>query len=1221
MREYHVIKMVRSANIRNISESRSKSMGADAKEERCHTFLMLDYFDCLFHVKLADEEQDYETFLGMNEHLWGAYDKPDISRRILELYTNENSENDIFKVEATGEALSKQPFLGLIQIGITPQYFRYLCKTGKSISESLRLVRKDIELIMAEKGIRFQIFHALTSGDVYAVIRTESLAKIYQTAIAIGRLHQNDKEKKPLWKYTTYTNVGIECVFQGGKALSFASDYVEEHKEEKFAFRFSVAPEIHEVIQSVQNKYGITGLFGRYDYSVTLTMEMFAVLYPDLCIYKGPGIPQKLESFNLEKAKCVAENSFPQLMKYGLDTHQIKILNERALVGARSDFHGIDEAVDWNKAEYEKITRKNREQEEKYHALEQLGFGFVRNRNGFKDIYRALGELIHAYSSLGYETDSRLNWNQYSYLIDVLFDNIKYYQEIMNKIPAESGQKKEEMQGYFLESFRDSVEAINHYVRFIQSMNQQTFQAPVYEIQTRVDAEKLFIAYMEFMKEYLQEYCTYDWSACEEKLNKEKRNNICPIIYPNLTNKNVSVISPFNTGKEKDEFDMGNQDVERTLLMLCRIPSFEYFGRFYEMIPLVLHEMSHHILILERKTRNEFIIHYIIRGVVRELVHIWVMQHSRDKILDNYGRLEEDLVEVFSCYYADDFKTNRCSNWETCKIYYLEEMLGNYLSRLGSGFGGINWEETVQVPQNIKRIVMKYLLEYVFQQDGDITEDIEAVKKMIEQWSLEDGLSLIFRLRRQITECFHQRVGQTLGKTSGYQEERQQLTGVVNKFELSDYDLVQPRLVLEQRIEELCEKTLEILRMYPKNLADVVKAEMKSYAFHMLKLSDLVHMANKIEEGIGTAEVEEDKGLKDKYWERLSGILDSYKDSSHGKAYFCDLDVTQYANELGADFKDKEKVFENWKQHARQVDGAILRSFALRNFDIYRETCADVIMSCAMGFSAFGYMNFAVNTMVSMHEVDVLEAATAINIERFKLVVAVLMPEDKLKITDTGYVFVNCKELREAFGKYMLANVLWGKNVMEESIKRLPRTNSDEKEFEKFRDKINEFFADLKLEDALIKCSTEKDAEQIQKYLSDAFGRLNDTILKAWSKEPDSVRTELWRTLNRNKQRIERQGVLWLIVNRVIGQEGYFVEKDIQMHLKKIFDSIKKESRDESCVWQKSKHASIVKISDFYNMTDGINRQNKREMLESTIQFIEDYYYQNRFFMAGKEAK
>lgn len=1215
MREYHVIKMVRSANIRNTISSEPKLLEIEA---RCHTFLMLDYFDCLFHVELVSDEQDYETFLGMREQLWGDYAKPDISRRIIELYTDENLKEDIFEIETKQPALSGQPFLGLIQVGITPEYFRYLCKLGKPVSECLCLVREDIESVLKKNGIRFQIFHVLTSGDVYAVIRTESLAKIYQTAIAIGRLRQKCNEEIGLWKYTTYTNVGIECVFQNGKALSFSPEYIREHENEQFVFRFSVAPEIHEVIQSVQNKYGITGLFGRYDYSVTLTMEMFAELYPDLCIYKGPGMPPKQECFHLAKAKEAGKKSFSQLMKYGLDTHQIKILNERALVGAQTGFHDIGESAEWDKAEYDRVTRKNREQEKKYGDLEALGFDFVRNRNGFKDIYRALGELIHAYSSLGYETDSRLNWNQYSYLIEVLFDNIEYYREIMRSESSKMRQgKREEVQGYFLDSFRDSVEAINHYVRFIQSMNQQTFQAPVYEIQTRVDAEKLFVAYLEFMKEYLNGYYAFDWTGAPDGLNREKRNAICPIIYPNLTNKSVSVISPFNTGKEKDEFQMGDKDVQRTLLMLCRIPSFEYFGRFYEMIPLVLHEMSHHILVLERGVRNEFIIHYIIRGAVREMFHIWVMQHSQDKILDNYGRLENDLIEVLSRYYAEDFKKNRCSGWKTCKIYYLEEQLGDYLNMQGSGFGDLNWEKTVQKPQNTKQIMMKYLLEYTFQQEGDITKDVEAIKGLTEDWNLKTVLSLVFRFRKQITASFHKRVGRSAAIQILDEEKRAVFISVVNQFELLDYDLPQIRLVLEQRIETLCETVLEQLHLLPKSLSDFVKAEMKSYSFHILKLSDLIHMANKIEEDSGKFIAKDDAKLKEKHWMEFNIVLESYKDLLQGKAYFCDLDVTQYANELGVDFKDKKKVFENWKQHVRQIDGGILRGFALRNFDIYRETCADIIMSRAMRFSSFGYLNFAVNTMVSMHESDVLEAATAVNIERFKLVAAVLMPEEKLEKSNTGYIFVDCKDLRKEFCKYLLANVWWGKSVIVESIKRMPRGNSDEKEFEMCKNTVDKYFDNLNLEKQLNECSTEKDAENMRKYLSDAFGKINRQFLKAWSDEPTF--TELRRVLNQNKQRIDRQGVLWLIVNRVIGQEGYFVESDIESHLRKIYDSIKKTKNDELCVWQNQRHKSIDKISDFYNMTDGINRQNKKEMLENTVQFIEDYYYQNRFYMAGEE--
>ena len=148
-----------------------------------------------------------------------------------------------------------------------------------------------------------------------------------------------------------------------------------------------------------------------------------------------------------------------------------------------------------------------------------------------------------------------------------------------------------------LKDWRINIQAINQYTRLVQNINYQTYQSPIYEIQTQIDTEKTMIAYRQAMRSYMDSYVT------SGIIDVKDTAQIVPIIFPDLSKDRVEVTAPFISQKKDDVY------LKRAIM--CTVPSFEYFGRLYDLLPWLLHESSHHLRVIERRKRNEFLVKYL----------------------------------------------------------------------------------------------------------------------------------------------------------------------------------------------------------------------------------------------------------------------------------------------------------------------------------------------------------------------------------------------------------------------------------------------------------------------------------------------------------------------------------------------------------------------------------------------------------------------------------
>lgn len=385
------------------------------------------------------------------------------------------------------------------------------------------------------------------------------------------------------------------------------------------------------------------GLFGRYDFLLELSMREFSQIYSTLCTSKIVGYENSQTTFADYNSK-----SWLQLLTDGIESNKIQIINERALVPlsaavfqpkepddvSPSDIQKLDDVEGRLKSAVKRISKKLTADMNEFQALENI---FMEERRIFIDVSRALSEVISTYVPQGMDNDSHVNWQLLISDLEVAFSYITKWKESYDKCVQESDQKAMRVQ--FLNDIRLITDAINQYYKLLQNVNAQTWQSPLYEIQTQLDSEKMMIAYREFLYEYFFDYKE------RNKASDDPRPMLFPIVYPDMTIDIACANAVFQNVKEL-----------KSHLLICRVPSFEYYGRMFDMIPWILHEASHSVRTLGRKDRNDYLICVVMQNIFNQVLYKFFNKYSNDFGYHKLGALENDILSCIVNAATAEFK-------------------------------------------------------------------------------------------------------------------------------------------------------------------------------------------------------------------------------------------------------------------------------------------------------------------------------------------------------------------------------------------------------------------------------------------------------------------------------------------------------------------------------------------------------------------------------------
>lgn len=1155
-------KISKSYDVDVVKMIRNNNMVTNAVDEAKigDTYFMLDYFDLLFHKTLKGDEKVYSKFWSIEEESDDviAYKA---AYKTLSLYAEEGKgTKDIWKRKL--DEFSDTPFLGIVQINIV--YHVY--KQELMIEEILQFLEDEISkrIFMGDNKdtkIKYRLYRSSTSSDFTLIIKGNDIRTIYKNSIIINNMIVEHKEN--IFNFNTYTNIGIECAWNKQQGFcTFSNDLIKMNNYCRFALRFTASDEFarkkYEDIQSKKECYltgHMDGLFGRYDFMINFTMEEFAQIFPTLCKSKLFG---RKEGKTKEKAKSLTE-----LLCQGIENADIQIINERALVSLQDIGvnenrapHNYVKKLDALKKDEENlrnvVMNVSRELNKNMKDFLKMEVEFIEERRAFIDITRELREVINTYVPQGMDHDSHVNWQILISDLRVIFECIKCWKKSYDDIKEENNKKYEREQ--FLGDLRLATEAVNQYYKFIQNVNAQTWQAPLYEIQTQLDAEKMMIAYREFLYEY---FCGYN------ELYKG-RPMFYPIIYPDMSIDTASVIAPFK-----------RRERQQRKLLVCKVPSFEYYGRVFDMVPWMLHEASHSLRTMDRRERNEYLMNKIISVVFEQALYKVMNKYTNDYGYHKLGTLEKRVVKVLADECIEQFKQYKESN--DCDIYTFQTLLNEYLfNYFDKEDNSLEKSEDSKKQKAIHAEMCKYFAELNLNGKNSFDE----IKSYLEDDDkMDEALASIY-------SAFYQKIW------DDSPEDEQWVILKIDPAFLEERLDKQIRMIAEQRevdeyqIKAFCFRIREINRFYSTWYK---KGEDKK------EKNDVEEVWKK---GIDKARKEIEIGFKNNEgFTEIYRILNVVFGSGNIRDKRCILHASNIFNIITSD-----TVYD----------------LTTREISIYRETCADIYMAATLGLNAFGYCRQVFQTTSDISVENNMRWEEGINVHRFRTVIATLLSFESMEgDNECEYGIISASKLCQDGLEYCHSTL----RCLE---KKMISKYEGGKEGQKRKGLVEDFIELIKANiDELFKSLEYGETTEILRYSVLAMYAKNDLVILSdipEARDDVQVIKEKYKDIENGLE--EYRHILYRIQYYIYSlaiiakKKKIYVEPDELAHMRKLYG----EYKVNCCLEDDNKKYLVV--AEFFNNPETAEKMSTQSMLDETIRFVEEYYYRNRFkIMSSKEIK
>lgn len=1231
----HVVNLLR---IGKSSHNISSFLNNDSM--KIDVFFMLDYFNLLLHKRLDAKDKKYTKFLGLEENFTEVRNDS-VSDKLLSLYCvakNEDNYSDVFncsETEADSPDLSDTPFLGLIQIMINPEYYEhcgYVSGTDfvdKFLLDCETIIREKVDHKFENSKDQYDMFRVLTSGNFYLVMRATNMENIYLVSYIIDMIaYQHEGGSKQAFNmFSTYTNIGIEFGKNSqGNYKTFSENTVYRCKDDQFALRLTCCNGFQtEMIESAEN-YGIKGVFGKYDFLLRISMEDFAAVYPYLCqhVTGNPKLSDTRKEMQLSNYADVKE-----LLIQGLECGCFKIINERALIYLNKDSY--ERSICYS--EFPKDDKNIiHELLLNCRLLEKMELCFTCGRRSFLDGVRAMHEMVMMYSSLRFETDTYINWQMLCRYLKIVNNTVKAYMNDLLKHSEDTNYQQ-----HFVRDLKTCANAINQYMKFLQSINQQTVQAPQYEIQTRVDSEMLIVAYMEYMNQFLLKYHDY-----YEK--NDPRPRIYPIIYPDIACSGVEVEIPFN------KYIQGGKNGKHSneQLIICRIPSFEYFGRFYNLLPLITHEMSHYIRILPRKLRNEHLLTMIFNAVSLHIVHMWLSQNDKESITYRYGLLKKELADRLSQELKNYFfKLNDTMGQfylpEEFRIDELSETVIEFFNRFYDHKDElIETEVNLQVSfqgkmKYLANNIMNLLYRYNLAEESNINyvqELLSYDSAQMETIKSQEKADIIKASFQKLIEGIAKEVYRVYDSlTEKYKEKCPDM----NRFEYNDF--IEEINIFNFRLQKLyLSQERGLAKPINKN-GKIYMAILKDYCEELKKLNYICFSFHKLMINVST-EKEMPKlrlCMIEEMDNHLKEVIETYYDKRNFRYILLDsrlnhllittglsLDKKEAQNKKEADNYKKEDtgieedlLYQSLQETMKRIGLKDIRCWVNSIINLYRETSADIIMCKTIGFSPFGYFKLMFLTISDSMNDAVDYNPESINIKRVRLVLAVLLKACghsgmTLKYDNDDIMF-DAESLCKAANTYCQSMLRDIKPFVMEELSSNRIYHSFTEEYTRY---INQYFDyAVKLVDKIFGRIIVTPWSAV----ADAFNE-NFSIKALFTDDSLVMRARLMDHLLRKYDYVfTRIKIFYEGLSNVMIKGAIKVDKIMFSHMLEAYHKCTFINQNN----YSNQQIPIEEMRLFYN---SINPSPKNfssdEKLEHMIKFVENYYYLNRLeFMNSQDIE
>lgn len=1176
----YILELIRNNGITNSAE---EDTFKEKTEEGLFSFLMFDYFDVLYCKELRGDEKKYLNYLSIENAFEDTIQHSKnyrVSYKTLSLYcksNNKSSESDeespnIFSVVSEGDSLSNTPFLGLIQISLCEENYQQKNMDDIDIDSFLEACESRI-IQIAEKqissAVKMQLFRSSTTGDFCLVLRTDSINEIYKVAIALNGTQ--NKTNEPV-KMLTFTNVGIECKYIEEKGYAtLDTNFISSHPQIEIALRFSADETLQITLQDFLKKEKVKtykGLFGRYEYLLNIGLDEFSGIYPYLCELKF--------GKHCEKSRSELEKILRQSC--------VRNINERILVELETGIseHNHESAIGGSVDQERKceIFNKNEQLFNKIQNLEAKKYIFQEEHFAFQDLIRGMKEIYKAFSSTGMDKESYINWRIFQNDMTILcgcVDHMLEYYEKWEKNENINNQTKKWYRGIVLGDWRRNLQAINRYTTLVQNVNYQTYQAPIYEIQTQIDTEKAMVAYREVMELYITKLQLPDIGNITEK--------VFPIIYPDLSKDTVEIAAPFKV--RKPDGVMPKREI------ICTVPSFEYFGRLYDLLPWIIHETSHHVRVTEREERNRFVTKYIFSYVFNVIIKEALFKLLNCTSCESFGWAENYLAASMSQIAQEEI-----FNLEDFNKFNFERLIleiDKWFERMFPFGVGYNGKVHNEKEEDLKKQKFNYWLD-AYRKEGILND--ENLLGIL-QTRDKDDLSKREKLAELLLNKYFENLCDELIKLSQREgmPKSQSLIYLKLAQKLKD-DLKEMISVKDLYHYEQLERKLAYYTKMPVETKSIVR----EYRYKIISLYRVmkINMEDKEKE----VECERVKKYLEKVFERYKKNCEKDIDRNNIMIDTITIHTIRNLGLLNDSFEAFQKQME---EIIRNIDNSLIMQHKEIRQKIYLEAYADMLMVVSLGLNSFGYCRQVLQTVSDAKIMDRDYEYEDINYERWRTIAAVLLDKEGAPVQDRGNdkIAVCASGLiknGKAYCKYTLKCIL-EKLSKSEHIMKNESTKRLLKEFLwEMNSQIEIYLEDngLKSEKTLLLFILLQGDKDIS----------NEILGRAWQKYKTVA-----EFCNDAKYNFWRIACFCRGIGNIV-QDGYIiVSKDLFGHMKTICEKVSKYSTPGGLGKKEYKflYEPRKDVGQFYNFPEQVYEKTPSQKLENTIDFIQNYYYFNRF--------
>lgn len=255
-------------------------------------------------------------------------------------------------------------------------------------------------------------------------------------------------------------------------------------------------------------------------------------------------------------------------------------------------------------------------------------------KNHIRERILLVKELTYTYSDFLFQKSSWWKGLVFYTQIDGIIKGIDQYLDTLDGVDSvkkkekkEYRKEKEILTEKLYSDINKSIACVNNFNKLLQSMNQYVINVPNYEMQTKVNVEKYLMAYTMYLFEISNSYF-------HQHKEYEKIEKVLPLFSIDRTEGNIQAYTFFGA------METVKKDTYAFFMVLC--PNYQWFSDIYHVLPMITHEISHNFRFVNRKTRNEAVLHLVLVNISKT-----VIQNLLENVTGNHKDFFEELERFF----------------------------------------------------------------------------------------------------------------------------------------------------------------------------------------------------------------------------------------------------------------------------------------------------------------------------------------------------------------------------------------------------------------------------------------------------------------------------------------------------------------------------------------------------------------------------------------------